>query len=124
MEIDKNRIVVGSLILLFFLFAFFIKLDILILTLVSLALIVELFKSKFINNISDFRYWFEITGLQRHIKAIGIFSRLNYRDGKSGYLHDIPRTYAYMDKVLNKYKELSTLNEIFSNLEISNKISQ
>ena len=54
MEIDKNRIVVGSLILLFFLFAFFIKLDFLILTLVSLALIVELFKSKFINNISDF----------------------------------------------------------------------
>jgi aminoglycoside/choline kinase family phosphotransferase len=81
-------------------------------------------KSDTINNISDFRYWFEITGLQRHIKAIGIFSRLNYRDGKSSYLQDIPRTYAYMDKVLNKYKELSTLNEIFSNLEISNKISQ
>ena len=81
-------------------------------------------KSDTINNISDFRYWFEITGLQRHIKAIGIFSRLNYRDGKSGYLQDIPRTYAYIDKVLNKYKELSTLNEIFSNLEIGNKISQ
>ena len=80
-------------------------------------------KSDTINNISDFRYWFEITGLQRHIKAIGIFSRLNYRDGKSGYLQDIPRTYAYMDKVLNKYKELSTLNEIFNNLEIGNKIS-
>ena len=81
-------------------------------------------KSDTINNISDFRYWFEITGLQRHIKAIGIFSRLNYRDRKSGYLQDIPRTYAYIDKVLNKYKELSTLNEIFSNLEIGNKISQ
>jgi aminoglycoside/choline kinase family phosphotransferase len=81
-------------------------------------------KSDTINNISDFRYWFEITGLQRHIKAIGIFSRLNYRDGKSSYLQDIPRTYAYMDKVLNKYKELSTLNEIFSNLEIGSKITQ
>jgi aminoglycoside/choline kinase family phosphotransferase len=81
-------------------------------------------KSDTINNISDFRYWFEITGLQRHIKAIGIFSRLNYRDRKSGYLQDIPRTYAYMDKVLNKYKELSTLNEIFSNLEIGSKISE
>lgn len=80
-------------------------------------------KSDTINNISDFRYWFEITGLQRHIKAIGIFSRLNYRDGKSGYLQDIPRTYAYMNKVLNKYKELSTLNEIFNNFEIGNKIS-
>ena len=81
-------------------------------------------KSNTINNISDFRYWFEITGLQRHIKAIGIFSRLNYRDGKPNYLQDIPRTYAYMNKVLNKYKELSTLNEIFNNLEIGNKISQ
>ena len=81
-------------------------------------------KSDTINNISDFRYWFEITGLQRHIKAIGIFSRLNYRDRKSGYLQDIPRTYAYMDKVLNKYKELSMLNEIFNNLEIGSKISQ
>ena len=80
-------------------------------------------KSNTINDISDFRYWFEITGLQRHIKAIGIFSRLNYRDGKNDYLKDIPRTYLYVERVLNKYKELSTLNEIFSNLEIGNKIS-
>ena len=79
-------------------------------------------KSNSINSISDFRYWFDITGLQRHIKAIGIFSRLNYRDKKSGYLKDIPRTYAYVDKVLNKYKDLSNLNEIFNNLEIANKL--
>ena len=79
-------------------------------------------KSNSINSISDFRYWFDITGLQRHIKAIGIFSRLNYRDNKDGYLKDIPRTYAYVDKVLNKYKDLSNLNEIFNNLEIANKL--
>ena len=79
-------------------------------------------KSNSINSISDFRYWFDITGLQRHIKAIGIFSRLNYRDEKSSYLKDIPRTYAYVDKVLNKYKDLSNLNEIFNNLEIANKL--
>jgi len=79
-------------------------------------------KSNSINSISDFRYWFDITGLQRHIKAIGIFSRLNYRDNKDGYLNDIPRTYAYVDKVLNKYKDLSNLNEIFNNLEIANKL--
>lgn len=53
MEIDKNRIVVGTLILLFFLIAFFLKLNFLILILISLFLIIELFKSKFINNISD-----------------------------------------------------------------------
>ena len=79
-------------------------------------------KSNSINSISDFRYWFDITGLQRHIKAIGIFSRLNYRDNKDGYLKDIPRTYAYVDKVLNKYKDLSNLNEIFNNLEIAKKL--
>ena len=79
-------------------------------------------KSNSIKSISDFRYWFDITGLQRHIKAIGIFSRLNYRDNKNGYLKDIPRTYAYVDKVLNKYKDLSNLNEIFNNLEIANKL--
>lgn len=79
-------------------------------------------KSNSINSISDFRYWFDITGLQRHIKAIGIFSRLNYRDNKDGYLNDIPRTYAYVDKVLNKYKDLSNLNEIFNSLEIANKL--
>ena len=81
-------------------------------------------KSSTMSNISDFRYWFEITGLQRHIKAIGIFSRLNYRDAKNNYLNDIPRTYKYIERVLDKYKELSTLNEIFNNLNISNKISQ
>ena len=79
-------------------------------------------KSNSINSISDFRYWFDITGLQRHIKAIGIFSRLNYRDNKDGYLKDIPRTYAYVDKVLNKYEDLSNLNEIFNSLEIANKL--
>jgi len=79
-------------------------------------------KSNSINSISDFRYWFDITGLQRHIKAIGIFSRLNYRDNKDGYLKDIPRTYAYVDKVLNKYEDLSNLNEIFNKLEIGNRL--
>lgn len=45
---------------------------------------------------SQFFYWFDLMGAQRHLKAIGIFSRLNYRDGKSGYLKDIPRTLNYV----------------------------
>jgi aminoglycoside/choline kinase family phosphotransferase len=81
-------------------------------------------KSNTINNISDFRYWFEITGLQRHIKAIGIFSRLNYRDNKNNYLKDIPRTYTYIENVINKYEELSGLNKVFTDLEVSNKINK
>ena len=77
-----------------------------------------------INNISDFRYWFDMTGLQRHIKAIGIFSRLNYRDNKDNYLQDIPRTYSYIEKTLKKYKDLTNLDEIFSELNLLEKISK
>ena len=81
-------------------------------------------KSNNISNISDFRYWFDMTGLQRHIKAIGIFSRLNYRYKKDNYLQDIPRTYSYIEKTLRKYKDLTNLNEIFSELNLLEKISK
>ena len=72
----------------------------------------------------EFEYWFDITGLQRHLKAIGIFSRLNYRDNKNNYLQDIPRTYAYINKTLKKYKDLTNLDEIFSDLNLLEKISK
>ena len=48
---------------------------------------------------AQFMRWFNLMGIQRHLKAIGIFSRLNLRDGKSGYLHDIPRTLGYLRQV-------------------------
>ena len=47
-----------------------------------------------------------MTGLQRHLKAIGIFSRLYYRDKKSSYLKDIPRTLNYIVELCAKYPEL------------------
>lgn len=43
-----------------------------------------------------FRQWFELMGMQRHLKAAGIFARLSIRDGKHGYLKDIPRTLQYL----------------------------
>ncbi|WP_323751567.1 aminoglycoside phosphotransferase family protein [Marinobacter sp.] len=43
-----------------------------------------------------FRQWFELMGMQRHLKAAGIFARLAIRDGKTGYLGDIPRTVSYI----------------------------
>ncbi len=46
-----------------------------------------------------FRRWFDRMGMQRHLKAIGIFARLNHRDGKPGYLNDIPRTLRYLQRV-------------------------
>lgn len=54
-----------------------------------------------------FQRWFDLMGLQRHLKAIGIFSRLHLRDGKSGYLADIPRTIAYVEAVCGNYPELA-----------------
>lgn len=47
-------------------------------------------------NDQDFLEAFYIMGVQRHLKAVGIFSRLRHRDGKPGYLADIPRTLAYL----------------------------
>ena len=44
---------------------------------------------------SQFRRWFDLMGLQRHLKAAGIFCRLKLRDGKPGYIGDIPRTLGY-----------------------------
>lgn len=43
-----------------------------------------------------FRQWFELMGMQRHLKAAGIFARLALRDGKTGYLADVPRTVHYL----------------------------
>lgn len=43
-----------------------------------------------------FTQWFELMGMQRHLKAAGIFARLAMRDGKTGFLADIPRTVGYL----------------------------
>ena len=48
-------------------------------------------------------------GVQRHLKVIGIFARLQHRDGKPKYLADVPRFFAYLDAVLPRYPELAPL---------------
>ena len=55
---------------------------------------------------------FELMGVQRHIKAAGIFARLNLRDGKPGYLKDIPRTVAYIVELGERYPELAFVTEL------------
>jgi len=55
----------------------------------------------------QFLRWFDLMGMQRHLKAAGIFARLRYRDGKSGYLQDIPRTLGYVVEVAACYEELA-----------------
>ena len=59
-----------------------------------------------------FLRWFDWMGVQRHLKAAGIFARLNHRDGKSGYLKDIPRTLGYVTEVCSRYPELEALGGI------------
>ena len=59
----------------------------------------------------QFNRWFDLMGLQRHLKAIGIFSRLHLRDNKSGYLDDIPRTLNYVSQVCQNYLDLADFND-------------
>ncbi|MEP6898507.1 MAG: phosphotransferase [Rhodanobacter sp.] len=54
-----------------------------------------------------FLRWFDLTGLHRHIRVLGQFYRLWYRDGKPGYLADVPRVYHYVVSVARSYPELS-----------------
>ncbi len=54
--------------------------------------------------------WFDLMGVQRHLKACGIFARLKYRDGRPQYLADIPRTLGYVIEVASRYRELQGLS--------------
>lgn len=56
-----------------------------------------------------YKRYFELMGVQRHLKAAGIFARLNHRDGKSGYLRDIPRTLRYITDLEGQYAALDNL---------------
>jgi aminoglycoside/choline kinase family phosphotransferase len=61
---------------------------------------------------ADFgEFWraLEWMGLQRHLKVMGIFARLNYRDGKPKYLADTPRFLGYARPVVRRYRELAPL---------------
>ena len=61
-------------------------------------------------NVGDSEYqfmrWFDLIGVQRHIKVLGIFARLWHRDGKIGYLADLPLTFAYVRDACRRYPEL------------------
>jgi len=65
---------------------------------------------------SEFVRMFDLMGVQRHLKAVGIFSRLYHRDHKAGYLGDIPRTLGYLHTVSGQYAELTPLHNLLSAL--------
>ena len=59
-----------------------------------------------------FLRWFDLMGAQRHLKAAGIFARLNHRDAKPGYLNDIPRTLGYIVAAAARQPALQGLAEL------------
>jgi len=60
---------------------------------------------------------FEWMGLQRHLKVLGIFARIHYRDGKPGYLDDTPRFLRYAREVSARYAALAPLGHLLDELE-------
>ncbi|HXI37772.1 MAG TPA: aminoglycoside phosphotransferase, partial [Burkholderiales bacterium] len=69
---------------------------------------------------ADFgEFWraFEWMGLQRHLKVLGIFARINYRDGKPKYLGDTPRFIAYARAVTKRYGALAPLARLLDELQ-------
>ena len=64
---------------------------------------------------AQFIRYFELMGVQRQLKAAGIFARLNHRDGKPGFLADIPRTLSYIVEIGPRYDELGFLVDVIAN---------
>lgn len=62
---------------------------------------------------TQYLHWFDWMGLQRHIKVLGIFARLNLRDGKSHYLKDLPLVIRYTLEIAEAYPELEPLADWF-----------
>lgn len=62
--------------------------------------------------------WFDFMGLQRHIKVLGVFSRLYLRDGKEGYLKDIPLTLKYVVETAGKYEQTQGLSKMLGSITL------
>jgi aminoglycoside/choline kinase family phosphotransferase len=62
---------------------------------------------------AEFRRAFDWMGVQRHLKVLGIFARIRYRDGKPHYLEDAPRFIRYVREVADRYAELQGLLRLF-----------
>ena len=60
--------------------------------------------------------WFDLMGVQRHLKVLGIFARLHYRDGKAQYLDDLPLTLKYVLDACELYEELTPLKKLFAEI--------
>lgn len=68
-------------------------------------------------DVAQFKRWADLTGVQRHLKVIGIFARIFHRDGKPHYLKDVPRFFDYLRTQANQYDELQSLQRILQWLD-------
>ncbi len=68
----------------------------------------------------DFYRDFEWMGVQRHIKVLGIFARLYHRDGKDGYLRDMPLVAKYLRAACARYRDLGPLLKLLDELKEAN----
>ena len=66
---------------------------------------------------AEFYRDFEWMGAQRHIKVLGVFARLYHRDGKDGYLKDMPLVMDYLRKVCERYIELNPMLKLLNQIE-------
>ena len=73
-------------------------------------------KAQYRINRDEFVRWFDLMGVQRHLKASGIFARLSHRDGKHNFLEDIPRTLSYILDLKETYEELQSICIILEEL--------
>lgn len=69
---------------------------------------------------------FDWMALQRHIKVLGIFSRLSIRDGKDGYLADLPLVFAYVEETIQHYPSFLFIRDFFADLkpQLLNKLEK
>jgi len=72
---------------------------------------------------TQFIKWFDLMGMQRHLKAVGIFCRLNYRDNKPNYLDDIPLTLSYITQTASNYDETAALGELIEELDLVERLT-
>jgi len=77
-------------------------------------------------NFQQWQRWFDLMGLQRHLKAAGIFARLHHRDNKSHYLQDLPLTLQYIADICEQYTEFRFIGQLVNDRIIPqiNKLSQ
>jgi len=73
---------------------------------------------------ATFGRWFDLAGLQRHLKVLGIFCRLNYRDGKSGYLAELPLVLDYVLQITRRYAEFAPLAALVERATATRDVTQ